>query len=779
MQVLRQEDTGGVEIVSRRATAAATLAALLAVGAFEQVSQVILVREFFVVFKGNEISFGTVFAFWMLWTAAGSWVAGIFAGRIMNPARWFCILNLLLGVLLVAEIYLARISRSFFDIPSGSYVSMFSMALFTFIMLAGVCFVGGALFVIGAKLYATVRGSSGADVPARAYIADSLGCLVGGVGATFVFVIFFDSFTSAFIAAVALLAAGTWLAFSSGLRVLRVVVPAAGAACVILCFFGPSLNWAAEKAQWRRYNEAYELVDTRNSKYGNLAVLRYGEQHSLFGNGDLYFSMPDEEAPKNAANLFMLQHPAPKDVLVVGGGISGLLRWILRYDVERLDYVELDPAVIDMARKYLAPEDLKALNHEAVNIHNTDGRMFIWRTQRRYDLVICQLPDPSTASLNRFYTLEFFEHVRRILKKGGVFITGVSGEGFWEKELMQRNGSVFATLARAFPKVIATPGGTFLAGEEEAPVTLDADELARRYRSRGLEVPGFVPELFYLMLEPDSVEAVNGKLQEFTSRKGQEGAIINTDSFPISYFYNLLIWNRYSESEWVAAFDWMITVRTWWVFPALAALLLPLLVMAALPRTRKGGAHAKYAVLLLMAVTGLFGMVVEITLLYWFQNIYGYVYAMVGLLTSMFMFGLAVGAGVARRVMGGWRSKNAALVWGAASLAFCAIAGLLGPGTLGISPSLSVWFFLVLNFAGGLVVGAMFRMMAVAAEELGWRPERSAGLLYGADLGGACIGSLAAGSLLIPVLGTQATCLVVGLLMAGALGGFALAVRKF
>jgi spermidine synthase len=767
-----------VEIVPRRATAAAVLVALLAVGAFEQISQVILVREFFVVFKGNEVSFGTVFAFWMLWTAAGSWVAGIFARRIKKPARWFCILNILLCVLLTAEIYLARISRSFFDIPSGAYVSIFSMALFTFVMLAGVCFVGGALFVIGAKLYAAVRDSSGADVPARAYIADSLGCLAGGVAATFVLVIFFDSFTSAFISAVALLAAATWLAFSNGLRLLRVIVPAIGVVCLILCFFGSWLNWTAEVAQWQRYNEAYELVDTRNSKYGNLAVLKYAEQYSLFGNGDLYFSMPDEETPKNAANLFMLQHPAPKEVLVVGGGISGMLRWILHYDVGHLDYVELDPAVIDMARKYLVSEDLKALNHETVHIHNTDGRMFIWRTQRRYDLVICQLPDPSTASLNRFYTLEFFERARQVLKEGGVFITGVSGEGFWEKELMQRNGSVFATLATAFPKVFASPDGTLLAGKEDAPLSLDAEELTQRYKSRGLDIPGFVPEIFYIMLEPDSVEAVNDKLQAFAARAQEDSTIINTDSFPVSYFYNLLIWNRYSESEWVAAFDWMITVRTWWVFPALGILLLPLLLLVILPPTRARGTHSRYAVLLLMSVTGLFGMVIEITLLYWFQNVYGYVYAMVGLLTSMFMFGLAVGAIVARRAVSSWQPRNVTLFWGTAALGFCAIVGLLGPGTLRISPSFSVWVFLVLNFAAGLIVGAMFRMMAVAAATLGWKPETSAGMLYGADLMGACLGSLAAGSLLIPVLGTQTTCLVVGLLMGGALGGFALAMRK-
>ncbi len=772
MQVLRRKDCGGVEIGPRRTTAAATLAALLAVGAFEQISQVLLVREFFVVFKGNEVSFGAVFAFWMLWTAAGSWLISLFSRKIKRPAVWFCILNFFLCACLVAEIYLVRISRSFFAVPSGAYVSIFSMALFTFIMLAGVCFVGGAQFVIGAKLYAAVRKSTGSEIPARAYIADSLGCLLGGLAVTFVLVVFFDSFTSAFFAAVGLIAVTAWLAFANRLRLLGAVAVGVMVACLVLVFFGPAINWAADKSQWRTYNESYELVETRNSRYGSLAVLGYQEQRSLFENGELYFSVPDETAPIISANLFMLQHPEPKSILVVGGGISGLLRGILRYGVERIDYVELDPEVISVVRKHLGPEDLAALEDPAVRIHNTDGRLFVSRAGRSYDLVICQLPDPSTASLNRFYTAEFFTQARRILKKGGVFVTGVSSEGFWEKELLRRNGSVFATLKQVFPKVVPSPGGTFFAGEQDAPITLDADKLVERFKSRGLDMRDFVPEIFYTTLEPDSVAAAKEKLEAVAAQETGAVPLVNTDSFPVSYYYNLVIWNRLSETGWIGAFDWMVGVRTWWVLPALLVLLLPLMVLTLLSPTRMRRVDAKYSVLLLMAVTGLFGMVVEIALLYWFQNVYGYVYSMIGLLTAMFMFGLALGAGASRHLVRRWGTRRATLGAGVGALVFSGVVAALSCASWQLSPAFSLWLFLLLNLLSGLLVGAMFRMMTFAAESLGWKPESSAGLLYGADLAGACLGSLAAGSLLIPVLGMQSTCLVIAVLLAGALGGY-------
>lgn len=776
MQILQSDNSRCMEIGEEKAPTVALLGALLVTGAFEQVAQVLLVREFFVVFKGNEVSFGAVFAFWMLWTAIGSWAAGVFACRIKRPVIPFCILNLLLAACLIAEIYLVRISRSFFAVPSGAYISIFSMALFTFVLLSGVCLIGGAQFVIGARIYAGMRNHSGAEVPARTYIADSLGCLAGGLAVTFVFVIFFDSFTSAFLSAACLLAGTAWLALASGMRTPGAVAGAAAATCVLLSFFGSNLSWKADKSQWREYNKSYELVETRNSCYGNLAILKYMDQHSLFINGELYFSMPDENRPVISANLFMLQHPAPKNILVIGGGLSGLLRGILRYNVERVDYVELDPQVIDIAKKYLAPKDLAALKNPVVHIHNTDGRLFASQKPCMYDLVICQLPDPSTASINRFYTEEFFIQIRQILRECGVFITGVSSEGFWEKELLRRNASVFATLCKAFPEVIASPGGSFIAGEKNSSITLDAHELVRRFNSHGLRMKDFVPEIYYTTIEFDSVQAVNEKLKRAAAFASDSEPLINTDSFPVSYYYNLIIWNRFSKTKWIKAFDWMLAMRTWWVLPVIAVLLLPLAILSFFQRSRKCNLHAKYSVLLFMAISGFFGMVVEIALLYWFQNIYGYVYSMLGLLTAMFMSGLAAGAAVSRMLVHQWNTDRIVMISSVGALVFCGIVATLNK--VSMPHAFLLYLFLGLNVMGGLLVGAMFALMTSAAETFGWRPESSAGLLYGADLTGACVGALAAGSFLIPVLGMRPACLVAGLLLAGALGGYIITMRK-
>jgi len=79
---------------------------------------------------------------------------------------------------------------------------------------------------------------------------------------------------------------------------------------------------------------------------------------------------------------------------------------LLTYPESRIDYVELDPEIIKLTRLYL-PEASAILDHSRVTTRIEDGRRFIGQTNRRYELIISNLPEPSSAQINRFYTVEF------------------------------------------------------------------------------------------------------------------------------------------------------------------------------------------------------------------------------------------------------------------------------------------------------------------------------------------------------------------------------------
>ncbi|GAI05194.1 unnamed protein product, partial [marine sediment metagenome] len=122
-------------------------------------------------------------------------------------------------------------------------------------------------------------------------------------------------------------------------------------------------------------------------------------------------------------------------MLLIGGGAGEIMKEILKYPVESVDYVELDPSIISFAKKFLRDESFYRLNDPRVNVINEDGRYFVKNTENRYDVVIINLPNPYTAQINRFYTEEFFKEVRKILAEGAIVGFSVtSSENYLSKE---------------------------------------------------------------------------------------------------------------------------------------------------------------------------------------------------------------------------------------------------------------------------------------------------------------------------------------------------------
>ena len=147
---------------------------------------------------------------------------------------------------------------------------------------------------------------------------------------------------------------------------------------------------------------ALGLKTSRNSIYSNLTVVGGQSGYSFYSNGLHMFTVPNRASAEQVAHFPMLEHPDPGKVLLIGGGVGGSLAEILKHPVKQVDYVELDPLVIDLAREWLSKldkgEDLLApLNDPRVKVANMDGRLFVKQSKQQYDVVILDLPEPFTA----------------------------------------------------------------------------------------------------------------------------------------------------------------------------------------------------------------------------------------------------------------------------------------------------------------------------------------------------------------------------------------------
>ena len=121
------------------------------------------------------------------------------------------------------------------------------------------------------------------------------------------------------------------------------------------------------------------LKESRNSIYSNLTVVGGEGTYTFFSNGLSMFTVPNQASAEQISHFAMLEHPDPSKVLLISGGVSGSLGEVLKHPVKKVDYVELDPTVIELARNWLDSKELAPLNDPRVKIENVDGRLFVKR----------------------------------------------------------------------------------------------------------------------------------------------------------------------------------------------------------------------------------------------------------------------------------------------------------------------------------------------------------------------------------------------------------------
>lgn len=419
-----------------------------------------------------------------------------------------------------------------------------------------------------------------------------------------------------------------------------------------------------------------------NSPYGRLVVTEVSGQRNFFQNGVPLFSTANTAQVEETVHYAMAQRPAAKRVLLLGGGVTGTARELRKYPAA-VTYVELDPLI------------LRATGETGVT---TDGRRFVRRTTERFDVVIVDLPEPATLGFNRFYTAEFFAEVKRVLSGDGVLAFALGRyENYVSPELGRLLSAANTTLRGAFRHTLLIPGGRVYLLASDGGLTVD---IAAR-------VP---PGTQWVNQHYLAAQLTSDRLADL-QRAASLPARVNRDFEPVLFREYLRHW----LSEFPVRFGLLE-----------GGLVLVLLVYVARLR---GPPVAVFA-------GGFAASALEVVLLLAFQVAYGSVYRGLGLIVTVFMAGLAVGAWWGMR-------RTAGLVW--LALVIAGLAAVL-PWTMRAG-----WMIAPLTFVLAGVVGMQF---AVAGKT------GTASRLYTADFVGAALGALLASTLLIPVLGVAATCWV-------------------
>ena len=689
--------------------------AVCALGVMAAMTQLALMREMLCVFSGNELALGVILGNWLLLTGLGSWL-GRTASRVRHPQRTLALLLMFVALLPLAQVFTLRELRNVVFIR-GATMGLSETVLASFLWLAPFCIVSGYMLTLACGVLATPQGGGAIGT---VYVTDSVGSVLGGAVFTYVLVRRLDHFALLSLPALVCLLVAGWLAWHEQ---QYWVVVAAGimAVGVVVALVAMDVDGASTA----RLFSGQRVVFRGNSPYGKLIVTESASQLNFIENGLPVIATHNIEEVEETVHYPMSQRPHAQRVLLIAGGVSGTAREILKYGVAEVTYVELDPLIVTVGRRFL-PESLA---DPRIRVLNTDGRLFVKRTSETFDVVIVDVPPPSTSQINRFFTSEFFDEVKRALAPGGVLAFSLGHyENFVSPELARVLASASTTLQRTFRNQLVIPGGRvfFLASDGE----LCAD-ISARVEHSGVSTHLVNRHYLNAVLTSDRL----ADMQRATAAR----AAVNTDFNPVLYYYHLMHWmSQFRERHGL----WAIVLVS-----GLAVYLV---------RTR--------AVPFAVFASGFAASALEVVLLLGFQILCGSVYRQVGVIITMFMAGLAVGASAATRYRPiGNRIPLAGLALGIALLAAILPAGL---------KSLEHAPLPIVQIAIGLltlVLASMVGMEFPLATRTSFRDVAgTASRLYTADFTGACLGALLASALLIPLLGVTVTCLLVAGLNAGS-----------
>jgi len=727
-----------------------TNALLLGVTAI--IVQIVLIREFISVFYGNELVVGLILASWLFWIALGSQIGNHLKVKI-SSVRTFFILQTSVVIAAFMAILFTKLIRLIARVPIGEYVSIFDITWTSFAILAVPCFLLGLQFAFLASIVKSDRTIG--DPSAHVYIYESLGSFVASLIFSLLVVVWLSDLQSLLLLLMV-------ISFTAAIELNRkwLFLGSLFFLIVILSPFPKKFESALVELQWKTFNRNFDVVDWETSRYGQLAVINWGGEKSLYFNGLKQTIIPDPIGSQQSAHLIMNQHRDPQSVLLIGGGMGGLAKEILKYHKVTLDYLELDEKVCSLMQRNLPAEDTLIWKNPNLHIRHVDGRFFLRKTDTYFDLIIVNVGEPATASSNRYYTFEFFKDAKsRLAGDGIIALCNVpSAANYFGHEMLELNGSIYHTIKRVFSNVLVIPGESaiFLAADCDTALSTDITLLSTRYVERQIQSSYFFKEMFWQCMLPDRIAFVRDNLESV------KNPIINRDFRPISYYFDLLLWNKIVRGN-SKLLPFLGRLRLFSLALSLCVLFVIYAGVIAIIKfsfPRRAWEREANVVLLTTAV-GFAGIVFSVVLMLAFQTVFGYIYELVGLALAGFMAGLALGSYLFNRILPIWSKRKFTLP--VLSVGVAGFAALL-PLLLDL---LLIWRSYVLFFVylliAGLLVGAVF---PVACHEFYHiTGKRRVGTIYAADLAGGCLGSLLASAILVPILGLYQVCWLAALLV--------------
>ena len=662
-------------------------------------------------FHGNELTYGLIVSLWLLGVGLGSlWGKKMDKDRLYMP---FFILSLYFPF----SIFLLRFLPGILGYKTGEVFPLSLLIAENIFILFPIYLNFGIIFALAQKKFSSLSQDELKSIT-RPYIFDSIGDLTGGIFFSYIFV--------------SLLSPGRNLLLVSCLFILpAAILKGKRFIPVFLIFLFLFVFFDFTNLIKNIYEKSYtgfEVLNITETKYGRYLQIRKNNQTSLFSNGTLCYTYPDKLTSENLHIPIMLSSGKIKNILYMGLAGPGEIRELSKYN--NLTIVHPDSRFQRVLEKETGHKISKNVEFEA-----SDARLFLEKTDKKFDCIFIGIGDPLSISSNRFYTLEFCKILsEKLTDKGIVTFSISSGENYLSKTTLDYNSLIFWTYKFNFSGYFVIPGYNSRYIFSKTSIYYDKKRVKERLQYLNLEyldeytIRSYLPEF---------------KIEKFKKQLQNNFIGFNTDKKPRAFLLFLLYYlEKYSR---IVRFVELI-----FKIPFLLALLIfPLPIIF-----RQTGFRISLIGAISISVSYLCILALQIT--------YGNVYHLVGLITGLFMFGVGIGTYFSEKLNLEQKLKKPFLILAA----LLTLQYLL----LQIAQPVYLLFFLipVISLLCGVVIGLTYTNAGVIFKNKDMKYS-AAPSVYAYDLIGGSIGALLFSFFLLPAFGITLTIL---LLMGISLLGF-------
>lgn len=367
------------------------------------------------------------------------------------------------------------------------------------------------------------------------YGLNAVFAIAGAVGAGWVLLPAIGFARTAWIAGA--LMAGLGLFLLPGEKRLRLAGFALAALLVAVVFESGAGRTRIAGWSFLKWAKPVRVIESHEGPDATTAVAEYENGHRMLiingftASAQMTGTVRPEHYMAWMGHLPMLLHENPKETLVICFGTGQTANAVRRENPARLDIVDVNPRVFDLARHFSANEDV--LKDKRARAIVMDGRAWLRRTKQAYDVISLEPMPPNFAGVNALYSREFYDFARQKLNAGGVIAQWVPFHMLGAKY----SASIARTFREVFPNAILWID----------PVSTTGILLGAKDDARDLEKswPGFARVKMKRGLTQAQIKKAVLLDREKLGRYAAHGEVITDNNQLLSYGEGVYHWHRF------------------------------------------------------------------------------------------------------------------------------------------------------------------------------------------------------------------------------------------